>query len=257
MASFTAQEFPKAIVSSPLQRLCIQTRTELILTLRRGESILIAFVIPVMLLIFFTSLRLVPGSRQSVISWYLPGMLAIAIMSTGMVSLGIATAYERYYGVIKRLGVSPLSRLQLILAKIFSVLCIECLQAGVLVIISISMYGWHPTGNLLLVSLIMVIGTSVFSSLGLLMAGSLRAEVTLALANALYLFLLLGSGGLMPLTRFPKAIEMISSWLPGSALTTALQATMQGQTFPTHAILLLCAWGIIFLLLTMRTFRWE
>src|SRR5438270_12905295 len=103
------------------RQILAQTRVELLMTLRRGESVLITLIVPVLLLIFFTSLNIVPATNGPAVNFLLPGMLALAVMATGMVSLGIATAYERYYGVLKRLGGSPLPRSGLIIAKIISV----------------------------------------------------------------------------------------------------------------------------------------
>ena len=106
---------------------------ELLLTLRRGENVLITLIVPVMLLIFFTSLNIVPAVNGPAITFLLPGILALAIMAAGMVNLGIATAYERYYGVLKRLGSSPLPRSGLIIAKVISILVLEVIQVVLLV----------------------------------------------------------------------------------------------------------------------------
>src|SRR5215470_7728670 len=119
-----------------------QTRAELLMTLRRGESVLITVIVPVMLLVFFTSLNIVPAGTKPV-DFLLPGILALAVMATGMVSLGIATAYERYYGVLKRLGGSPLPRGGLITAKILSVLALEVLQVVLLIGVAAGVYGWR------------------------------------------------------------------------------------------------------------------
>jgi ABC-2 type transport system permease protein len=172
------------------------------MTLRRGESVLITLIVPVILLIFFTSLNIVPATNGKAVNFLLPGMLALAVMATGMVSLGIATAYERYYGVLKRLGSSPLPRSGLIIAKVISVLALEVIQIIVLVGVAVLFYSWQPAGSPLLALLIMAIGTITFSALGLAMAGALRAEVTLAGANALYLLFLLLGGGILPSRRF-------------------------------------------------------
>src|SRR5215469_6023359 len=95
-----------------------QVKFELLLTARRGENVLVTLILPVLLLIFFTSLNIAPVTHGKTINFLLPGILAVAIIAAGMVNLGIATAYERYYGVLKRLGSSPLSRSSLIIAKI-------------------------------------------------------------------------------------------------------------------------------------------
>ncbi len=232
-----------------------QTRVELLLTLRRGESVLITLIVPVVLLIFFASLNIIPGSTGKAVDFLLPGMLALAIMATGMVSLGIATAYERYYGVLKRLGSSPLPRSGLIIAKVISVLALEVIQVIVLVGVAVALYGWRPTGSPVLALLVMALGTVTFAALGLAMAGALRAEVTLAGANALYLLFLLLGGGILPLDHLPAGLAAIAQLLPAAALTQALQAALSSRAaFP---LLTLAIWAALILLFAARTFRWE
>src|SRR6266568_2134586 len=167
--------------AAPLhQQIIAQTRVELLLTLRRGESVLITLVVPVLLLIFFASLNIIPATTGKAVDFLLPGILALAVMAAGMVSLGIATAYERYYGVLKRLGSSPLPRSGLIIAKVISVLVLELIQIILLVAVAVLFYGWQPAGSLPLAILAMALGTVTFSALGLAMAGALRTEATLA-----------------------------------------------------------------------------
>lgn len=235
-----------------------QTRVELLLTLRRGESVLITLIVPVLLLIFFTSLNIVPTTNGRAVDFLLPGMLALAVMATGMVSLGIATAYERYYGVLKRLGGSPLPRSGLIIAKVISVLVLELIQVIVLVGVATFLYGWRPAGSPLLALFVMAIGTVTFAALGLAMAGALRAEVTLAGANALYLIFLLIGGGILPLSHLPTPLAVLAQMLPAAALTQALQASMtNGAGFPGFALLTLAIWAVIILFVAIRTFQWE
>jgi ABC-2 type transport system permease protein len=235
-----------------------QTRVELLLTLRRGESVLITLIVPVVLLVFFASLNIIPASSGKAVDFLLPGMLALAVMATGMVSLGIATAYERYYGVLKRLGSSPLPRAGLILAKLISVLALELLQVVILVGVAVTLYGWRPAGSPLLALLVLAIGTATFAALGLAMAGALRAEVTLAGANALYLLFLLIGGGILPLSHLPPGLAAIAQLLPAAALTQALQASMSnGAALPGPALLTLLIWAVVILLVAVRTFRWE
>ena len=235
-----------------------QTRVELLLTLRRGESVLITLIVPVVLLVFFASLNIIPASTGKAVDFLLPGMLALAVMATGMVSLGIATAYERYYGVLKLLGSSPLPRGGLILAKLISVLVLELLQVIILVGVAVALYGWRPAGSPLLALLVLAIGTATFAALGLAMAGALRAEVTLAGANALYLLFLLLGGGILPLSHLPPGLAAIAQLLPAAALTQALQACMSsGAAFPSLPLLTLVVWAVVILLVAVRTFQWE
>src|SRR5579872_2492646 len=250
---------PTAASAAPLgQQIAVQTRYELLLTLRRGENILITLIVPVLLLIFFTSLNIVPAVNDGAINFLLPGILALAIMAAGMVNLGIATAYERYYGVLKRLGSSPLPRSGLIIAKVISVLALEVIQVIILVGVAVVLYGWRPAGSPALALLVMALGTVTFAALGLAMAGALRAEVTLAGANALYLLFLLLGGGILPLNHLPAGLAALAQLLPAAALTQALQAALtNGAAFPGSALLTLATWAVLILLFAVRTFRWE
>jgi ABC-2 type transport system permease protein len=245
--------------AAPLARQILQqVKYELLLTARRGENVLITLIVPVVLLIFFTSLNLVPQVGGSTINFLLPGILALAIIAAGMVNLGIATAYERYYGVLKRLGSSPLSRSGLIIAKVISILILELLQVIMLVGVAIALYGWQPAGSPLLALLTIALGTVTFASIGLAMAGALRAEVTLAGANALYLVFLLIGGSLLPVDRLPAPLADFAKILPATALTQALQATMNnGQSLPTTPLIILAAWTVVILLVAIQTFKWE
>ncbi len=245
--------------AAPLyQQILAQTQVELLLTLRRGESVLITLIVPVLLLVFFASLNIIPATTGKAVDFLLPGILALAIMATGMVSLGIATAYERYYGVLKRLGSSPLPRSGLIIAKVISVLVLELIQIIVLVGVAIILYGWRPAGSPFLTILVMAIGTVTFAALGLAMAGALRAEVTLAGANGLFLLFLLLGGGILPLSHLPGTLAAIAQILPAAALTQALQATMSNNVdFPGFALLTLVIWAVVILLVAVKTFRWE
>src|SRR5438876_4940414 len=224
--------------AAPLhQQILAQTQVELLLTLRRGESVLITLVVPVLLLIFFASLNIIPATTGKAVDFLLPGILALAVMAAGMVSLGIATAYERYYGVLKRLGSSPLPRSGLIITKIISILVLEIVQVILLVGVAILLYGWQPAGSPPLALLAMVLGTVTFAAIGLAMAGALRAELTLAGANALFLLFILLGGGILPLSHLPAPLAVIAQFLPAAALTQALQATMSNSgAFPGFSL---------------------
>ena len=235
-----------------------QTRVELTLTLRRGENILITVIVQTILLVFFAALG-VPGvEREATVPFLMPGILALAIIATGMVNLGIATAYERYYGVLKRLGASPLPRVGLLAAKALAVLALEIVQVVLLVGIATLGYDWRPGGSFLLGLLAVVLGTLTFAGIGLAMAGGLRAEATLAGANGLYLLFLALGGAILPLDRLPGALQSLARILPASALTDTLRAAFDSSLpFPGSALAVLAVWAVAMLALAARTFRWE
>jgi len=255
--TYTASEQPRAASFGKL--LFTQTRIELIMAIRQGERVLITLFIPILLLIAFVAFKPIPVTGQeSEVDALLPGILALAIISAGMVSLGIATAYERSYGVLKRLGTSPLPRSGLIIAKIIAVLLLELIQVIVLVAVAVLFYGWRPAGSFPLALLAAALGTVTFAGLGLAMAGGLRAEMTLVGANLFYLIFVFIGGGILPLDRLPGPLSALSQILPPAALTQALQNTMiAGKAFPGSAFLTLLIWAVIILAVAIKSFQWE
>src|SRR5437588_3317343 len=258
MATGYSDNIHTSNAASLARQILQQVKCELLLTARRGENVLITLIVPVVLLIFFTSLNLVPKTGESTINFLLPGILALAIIAAGMVNLGISTAYERYYGVLKRLGSSPLPRSGLIIAKVISILVLEIVQVILLVGVAVLLYGWQPAGSLPLALLAMVLGTVTFAAIGLAMAGALRAELTLAGANALFLLFILLGGGILPLSHLPAPLAAFAQMLPAAALTQALQATMTNRApFPGFSLLVLAIWAVVILVIAIRTFKWE
>ena len=241
-----------------MQALVAQLKVELVLAARRGESVLITLVVPVVLLVFFGAVAppAVVGNERPT-DFLVPGLLALAIMSTSMVSLGIATAYERYYGALKRLLGSPLPRSGLLAAKTLSVLLIEAIQVVLLTGIARLAFGWRPTGSPVTALLALALGSAAFAGLGLLMAGTLRAEATLAVANGLYLLFLLVGGFIFPIERLPGSLENIAKLLPAAALTDATRVALTAG--PTQDLVeplgLLAGWAVVAIGAAAVTFR--
>ena len=234
-----------------------QTRAELSMTLRQGERVLITVILPAFFLVFFASTNIVPAGMGKPVDFLLPGMLAVAIMSTGMVSLGIATAYDRYYGVLKRLGSSPLPRWGLIAAKLLAVLAVEVGQIVLLVLLAVIFFGWRPAGPVWSAVPIILLGTAAFAGLGMLMAGALRATTTLAGANGLYILFLAIGGVILPTDHLPPVITWIANLLPAAALSDALRGALTTQGTHGGSILLLVFWAVVILSAAARTFKWE
>jgi ABC-2 type transport system permease protein len=236
--------------------LVAQTRIELLLTVRRAESLLVTLAIPVGILVFFSQLDAITNV-ESPIDFLVPGTLALAVMATAMVSLGIATGYERRYGVLKRLGSTPLSRAGLLTAKTANVLVIELLQAVVIVAVGIAL-GWSLTARIVPAVVLLLVGTVAFAGIGLLMAGTLRAETNLALSNALFLVLLFLGGMAYPLDRLPGALEALAQVLPSAALAEAVRDVLEpGGGFPLDHVLVLVAWAVAMPVAAAYAFTWE
>ncbi len=247
--------------AAPLpRRVAAQAGLELRTLVRNGEQLLLTLIIPVLLLVVFSSESLISVGHGSRIGFIAPGILALAVMSTSFTSLAIGTGFERRYGVLKRLGATPLSRSGLIMAKALTVLAVEAAQVVIIVVVSL-LLGWHPVVTalgLLSCLLILIAGSAAFSGLAMLMAGTLRAEATLAAANLIYL-VLLGLGGVVfPLTKFPAAIRPVLRLLPSGAMSDGLRGVLRyGAGLPARDLLVLLVWAVVGIALAARTFRWE
>lgn len=233
-----------------------QTRIELLLTVRRPESVLVTLVIPLGILVFFARVDSI-SSVDDPIQFLVPGVLALAVMSTAMVSLGIATGYERRYGVLKRLGSTPLRRGGLLTAKTANVLIIECVQAVAIVAAGVAL-GWDMTAGVFPAIAVLGLGTVAFAGIGMLLAGTLRAEANLALANGLFLALLFLGGMAYPLDRLPDAIRIVAEALPAAALSECVRAVLAADAdLPLGSFAVLVIWAIGAPALAVRFFRWE
>jgi ABC-2 type transport system permease protein len=238
------------------------TAMELRLALRRGETLLATIILPVVVLVFFSSIVTIPFGTTRPVDFLLPGSIAFAVIATSLVSLGITTAYDRYYGVLKRLGGSPLSRPELLAAKIIAVLVVEAVQVALLVAVAALGLGWQaPAGaswGLVVVSVL--VGTLAFAGIGLLLAGLLRAETMLAVANVLFVLSLVLGGIVVPIDHLPAPLAAIAGALPAAPLADALRVALGASPAPPDAagsLALLAIWGVGAVVLAARTFRWE
>ncbi|BAU82391.1 ABC transporter permease [Streptomyces laurentii] len=244
--------------AAPLPRMIgAQAVLETKMLLRNGEQLLLTVVIPTLLLVLFSSVDIVDTGDGKAVDFLAPGILALAVMSTAFTGQAIATGFERRYGVLKRLAASPLPRWGLMTAKTLSVLVTELLQVLLVTVIALAL-GWSPEGNPLSVLLLLVLGTAAFSGIGLLMAGTLKAEATLAAANLVFLLLLIGGGVVVPLDKFPDTAQNVLGLLPISALSGGLRDVLQhGAAMPWGDALILAVWAVLGLGAAAKFFRWE
>jgi ABC-2 type transport system permease protein len=242
-----------------MRALAAQVLAELRLQARNGESLLLTLGIPIVLLAFFSTVDILPIDTRygDPVNFLAPGILALAVMSTAMVNLAIATGFERQYGVLKRLGATPLGRPRLLAAKTIAIAVVELVQVALLVPVALAL-GWDPTWRVAPALAAVIVGSVAFAGLGLILAGTLRALVTLAAANGLYLVLLLLSGMLFPLRELPGPLRAVARALPSGALAEALRGALTpGASIPTRAWVVLVAWAIVAPLAATRLFKWE
>jgi len=245
-----AAPFPRMVAA--------QAAMESRLMLRNGEQLLLAVVIPVIILIggVTGADHLGLDLSHPPVDVFTPGVLALAVMSTAFTSLAIATGFERRYGVIKRLGSSPLPRSGLLAGKVGALLVVEALQVILISVVGL-LLGWDPAGGFVASALLaFLLGTGAFAALGLFLAGVLRAEATLAAANLVYLLLMAAGAVVLPSSSY-GSFGPVTELLPSGALGDAMRhACLEGGVaWGDLGVLLL--WGLLGTVLTARTFRWE
>jgi ABC-2 type transport system permease protein len=240
--------------------LAAQTRTEVLLTLRRGESVLLTLGIPVLLLVFLSLADVLPlpTGVDDPVDFLFPGILALAVLSAALVGPAIATGFEREYGVLKRLGVTPLGRPAIITAKTIAVIAVELVQVVILTAIALAL-GWRPDGALVGTALLgIVLATVAFAGAGLLLGGTLPGLTTLAAANGLYVVLLLVGGMVFPLDSLPAGVQDVAKLLPSAALAQVLQhALRHGAELGAEPWVVLLVWAVVMPPVAARWFKWR
>jgi ABC-2 type transport system permease protein len=224
--------------------------------LGNGEQVLLTIVLPMLILVGLarTSVPdLGPGRRIDVAT---PGIIALAVISTAFTGQAIATGFDRRYGVLRMLGTTPLGRSGLLGGRFLAVCAVQALQITMLGGIAAAL-GWAPAWSGLAPAVVAVlVGTAAFVALGLLLAGTLRAEAVLAVANLVWVLLLAGGGVLIPPTRMGTLAE-IAGVLPSGALAQALRTALHGGSWAPRELVVLMVWAAGATLAASRWFRWD
>lgn len=246
---------PHAAAAPRARRIAAHARTEATLLLRNGEQLLLALVIPVGLL----AAGLLLGDRFGVDPrGFGASVLALALWSTTFTSLAITTGFERRYGVLERLAATPLTRGDLIAGKALATAAVAVGQLAVLGAVAL-LLGWRPSPTgLPTVALVLTVPLAVvaFAALALSLAGRLRAEATLALANLVYLVVAAGGALVLPLTAYPEPLRPVLGLLPSAALGEAWRAWASGTTI-WWPVPVAGAWAALSLLAARKAFRWT
>lgn len=253
----TAPTTSASAPASPAARVSAQAKFEAGTLLRNGEQLLVSLIFPLLALfgLAFTSSPSLGSAPR--IDLAVPGVLALAIVSTAFTGQAISTGFDRRHGVLRYLGVTPLGRNGLLLGKGLAVLVVEVIQFVVIAGVGFAL-GWRPdAAGLVLAVPFWLVGSWTFVAMALLLAGTVRAEAVLAVANLLWV-LLLGVGGLViPTSVLPAAVQPVADLLPSAALGDGLRAAMTGGGFDAVAFGVLVVWAVVMTVLTTRFFRWS
>jgi ABC-2 type transport system permease protein len=234
--------------------LLAQARTEFVLTLRNSEQVLLTLLIPLGLLVGLTALTVVPLPSPRVDN-VTPRVLALAVMSTAFTGQAIALGFDRRYGVLKRLAATALPRWSLVAGRMLAVLGVVLVQLVVLGAVAVGL-GWRPEpAGLGPGALLILAGTAAFGALGVLLGGTLRAEVVLAVANTVWLALVVAGGIVLSIPALPGPLSAIAAILPSGALAEGLHAALVNGAASWGALGILLAWTAGAGVLAARTLR--
>lgn len=255
-STFGAGTFtPRAGAGAWGRMLRAQAGTELRLALRHGEQVLLTLLIPVVLLVGLTLVDVValPEPRVQAV---VPSVLALAVMSTAFTGQAIALGFDRRYGVIRRLAATALPRWLLVAGRLAAVLGVVAVQMVVLVTLAVAL-GWRPAASGVgWAVLLVLLGCAAFGAVGILLGGTLRAEVVLAVANLVWFVLLLAGGIIVPLAQLPGPLAAVASVLPSGALAEGLRvALVDGVSPGAMPMLVLAGWSVAAGLLAARTVK--
>ena len=236
-------------------RILAQTRFEAVTILRNGEQFLVSIILPLLAMLVLTYSPF-PELAEPRINVVAPGVLALAVVSIAFTGQAIATGFDRRYGVLRLLGVTPLGRGGLIVAKTLAVLVFYVLQLVILGGVALAL-GWRPAlAGILPLALSLVAGVLCFVALALLIAGTMRAEAVLAVANLLWV-VFLGLGLIIPTSALPGAVGAVAAWLPSGLLGDAARAAALDGAWPVLLWVGLLAWAALAGLLARRFFTWS
>jgi len=231
------------------------------LLVRNPEQLLVAVVIPLLALVVLDRTTLLDSSLRpglARVDLALPGVLALAVLSTAFTSTAITTGFDRRYGVLRRLGATPLSRAGLVGGKALSVLAVLVGQVAVLTAAA-AVLSWRPpgAGGVAGAVVLLVLGVAALVPVALLVGGTLRAEATLAVANVVYVLLLGLSAVLVPTDRYPAPVAAVAAVLPSGALAQGLRSSLTGGGVPGASVLVLVLWAALATVACARWFRWD
>lgn len=238
-----------------VKRILSQAAADLRSTLSNGEQLLLTLIIPIGLLVVLSVFDFGAAPATGVTE-AVPSVLALAVLSTAFTSLAIGTGFDRRSGALRFLGTTPLTRTDLLLGRALGILVVEAVQVCLIVLTGFA-FGWRPTGPLWAAAVLLALGTVAFATLGFALAGLLRAEATLAVANAIFLLLMLGGGIIIPTENLPGPWATVAGLLPSGALADGLRGILiEGAGLPLGPALVLVFWALFGGLVASRTFRW-
>lgn len=248
---------PPAGTASLSKRILAQGRYEATTMLTNGEQLVLMIVMPLLGLIALTVTPLLDGLGHSRVEVATPGILALCALSTAFTGQGIATGFDRRYGVMRFLSTTPLGKAGLIAGKVIAVVVALALQVVVISVVALLM-GWRPPiAGVALALPLLLLGAATFTALGLLIAGTVRPEATLAITNLGWILLAAVGGIVLPASQFSATMEMYAQWLPSAALGDLMRGALISSQLEIFPLVVLLLWGIAATAAAIKWFKWN
>ena len=255
------EEYIPPRANYPLVRVIEQGRYETMAMLRNGEQLMLNIIFPIMALIALRFTGLIDEYANSAgvsrMDAAVPGVLALCVISTALSGQGIATGFDRRYGVLRFLATTPLGRNGLIMGKCIAVLVVVAIQFTLVAVLGYGL-GWRPDAIAVSRSIItMLMGAGAFTALGLLIAGTVRAEATLAIVNIAWVILAGAGGVVFPLKSFPDWYAGVVAWSPSAALGDALRGNFIQHQWLAEPHWVIIVWTVVIGFIASRKFKWS
>lgn len=239
------------------RRILNQGRYETATMLRNGEQLVLMVVMPLLGLFALVATPLLDGMGNSRIALATPGILALCALSTSFTGQGIATGFDRRYGVLRYLSTTPLGRGGLIAGKGLAVLSALGLQLALISVVALFL-GWRPpVAGVLLAIPLLILGAAAFTAIGLLIAGTVRPEATLAITNLGWILFAAVGGIVLPAGKFSDTLAGVVQWLPSGALGNVMRAALLESTLDVAGLIVLLAWTAVATVAAVKWFKWN
>jgi ABC-2 type transport system permease protein len=241
-----------------------QLRAEQRLYWRSHELAFFTFVFPVVIFVLLGSVYgndLIASEGVKGSAYLLAGLLGYGVASTAFAGLAIVVVIRRESGILKRLRGTPLPAWAYIVATIASTTFVFALEAVVLVVLANVLFDVPFPDRWVSLALGLVLGALAFAALGLALTTFIRsAEGSSAVVNAIYLPVAFLAGAFWTPHAYPSVLEHVANLLP----LTYFIRLMRDVVLHDHRIwsewkdvVVIAAWGLAGLIVTVRRFRWE
>jgi ABC-2 type transport system permease protein len=243
-----------------------QFRSDIARFWRNPQSRYFTGLMPIVFLVIFATIfkgsTLVDGRLIKVTTFYVPGIMALGIISASFVYLSQAIVTQRENGEFKRLRGTPLPASLVICSRAAVGVVVAIAMSALLLLIGRLLYNVpipHSTLPGLVVSI--VVGAAAFSCIAFAVTTRIStAEAAAPVINLLVLPLYFISGVFVPESQIPRGLRAIAAVFPIRPLAQSLRGAFiqtTGSGLALSHLLVLAAWGIAGLLVAARRFQWT